>query len=193
MITLVYPYYFQKLLSSFPLHILPSSSFPPHPLHLFIFNFRHRKLWHKQWLGITSNCHCSFVKHKYLHLHCLLHLFIFFISSIYYITKHLLTIGALDMMWCRPENINIDLDCRHHIMSNAPIVNNCILSFHGVVVVCNAFECLIWALRYFLNLGWIGFIYGLMIYIGQTVFSVSSPPPNLAWRSRSRTWKFTVF
>ena len=113
MIILFYPYYFQNIIvilssSLEPLHLLPSSSFPLHPVHLFLIldidNFVH-----KRWLGITSIWYCIFVKHKYLHLHCLLHLFIFFTFSTYYIIKQLLTIGALDMMWCRPENTNVDL------------------------------------------------------------------------------------
>ena len=61
----------------------------------------------------------SFVKHNYLHLHCVLHLFIFFTSSAYYIIKQLLTIS--------PRSILV-FSGRHHIMSNAPIVNNCIMS-----------------------------------------------------------------
>ena len=57
---------------------------------------------------------------------------------------------------------------------------------------CTAFGHLIRAPRYFQTLGWIGFIYGLIIGIGSKFFSVPSPPPPMAWRSRSRTWKFIV-
>ena len=123
--------------------LLPS--FPLHPLHIFIF--RHRELFTQKVARYhIFNCY-SFVKHNYLHLHCLLHLFIFFTSSTFYIIKQLLTIGTLHMMWCRPENTNIDrgekhwtwcdvdqripilteakvFSGRHHIMSSAPAVNN---------------------------------------------------------------------
>ena len=52
-----------------------------------------------------------------------------------YIIKQLLTNEALDMMYYRPENTNIDLgfasvlvfSCRYHIISNALLVNNCII------------------------------------------------------------------
>ena len=55
------------------------------------------------------------------------------------------------------------------------------------VVVYNAFECLIWAPHYLIILGWIKFIYGLVIDMGLTFFSVPSPPPPMARRSRSQT------
>ena len=62
-----------------------------------------------------------------------------------YIIKQLLTNEALDMMWYRPDNTNIDrgeripiltsasprsilvLSGRYHIISNATLVNNCII------------------------------------------------------------------
>ena len=47
-------------------------------------------------------------------------------------------------------------------------------------VVRNAFGHLIRAPHYFQTLGWIGFIYGLMIGMGPKVFSVPSPPPPMA-------------
>ena len=59
-------------------------------------------------------------------------------------------------------------------------------------VVCNAFGHLIRAPHYFQTFGQIGFLYGLMTGIGPHIFSVPSPPPPMAWRSRSRTWKFIV-
>ena len=124
--------------------LLPS--FPLHPLHIFIFRLR-ELFTQKVARYHIFNCYCSFVKHNYLHLQCLLHLFIFFTSSTFYIIKQLLTVGTLDMMWCRPENTNIDwgekqwtwcdvdqripiltevnvFSGRHHIMSSAPVVNN---------------------------------------------------------------------
>ena len=45
---------------------------------------------------------------------------------------------------------------------------------------CTAFGHLIRAPHYFQTLGWIGFIYGLMIGIGPKFFSVPSPPPPMA-------------
>ena len=47
-------------------------------------------------------------------------------------------------------------------------------------VVRNAFGHLIRAPQYFQTLGWIGFIYGLMIGMGANIFSVPSPPPPMA-------------
>ena len=47
-------------------------------------------------------------------------------------------------------------------------------------VVRNAFWHLIRAPHYFQTLGWIGFIYGLMIGMGPKVFSVPSPSPPMA-------------
>ena len=60
-----------------------------------------------------------------------------------------------------------------------------------IYVVLYAFWHLIRAPHYFQTLGWIGFIYGLMIGMDPKIFSVPPPPPP-AWRSRSRTWKFIV-
>ena len=45
---------------------------------------------------------------------------------------------------------------------------------------CTAFGNLIRAPRYFQTLGWIGFVYVLMIGIGPKLFSVPSPPPSMA-------------
>ena len=59
-------------------------------------------------------------------------------------------------------------------------------------VVHNAFGHLIRAPHYFQTLGQIGFIYGLMIGMGPKIFSVPSPSPPMAYRSRSRTWKIIV-
>ena len=59
-------------------------------------------------------------------------------------------------------------------------------------VVRNAFGHLISVPHYFQTFGWIGFIYGLMIGMGPKTFSVPSPPPPMAWSSKSRTWKFIV-
>ena len=39
----------------------------------------------------------------------------------------LLTIEALDMMWYRPQNTNIDRGGRYHIISSASIVNTCFI------------------------------------------------------------------
>ena len=47
-------------------------------------------------------------------------------------------------------------------------------------VVRNAFGHLIRAPHYFQTLGWIGFIYGLMIGIIPKLFSVPSPPRRMA-------------
>ena len=47
-------------------------------------------------------------------------------------------------------------------------------------VVRNAFGYLIRAPHFFQTLGWIGFIYGLMIRMGPKFFSVPSPPPPMA-------------
>ena len=57
-------------------------------------------------------------------------------------------------------------------------------------VVRNAFGHLIRAPNYFQILGQIGFIYGLTIGMCPKIFSV--PPQLMAYRSRSRTWKFIV-
>ena len=56
-------------------------------------------------------------------------------------------------------------------------------------VVRNAFGHLFRAPHYFQTLGYIGFIYCLMIGMGPKIFSVSSPSP-WAWLSSLRTWKF---
>ena len=47
-------------------------------------------------------------------------------------------------------------------------------------VVRNAFGHLIRAPHYFQTIGWVGFIYGLMIGMGPTFFSVPSSPPPMA-------------
>ena len=47
-------------------------------------------------------------------------------------------------------------------------------------VVRNAFGHLIRAPHYSQTLGWIGFMYGLMIGIGPKFFSIPSPPPPMA-------------
>ena len=47
-------------------------------------------------------------------------------------------------------------------------------------VVRDAFGHLIRPFLYFQTLGWIGFIYGLMIGMGPKFFSVPSPPPPMA-------------
>ena len=59
-------------------------------------------------------------------------------------------------------------------------------------VVRNAFGHLIRAPHYFQTLGWIRFIYGLMIGIGPEFFLSTIPTPSMIWRSRSQTWKFIV-
>ena len=102
-----YPYYFQKVLPSF--HLLPLFIFPSSLSSFLIFNFTHRERFTQIMARnhIQFKWYCSFVKHYYLHLHCLLHLSIFFTYSAYYIIKQLLT-WSLDMMWYRPENTNID-------------------------------------------------------------------------------------
>ena len=45
-------------------------------------------------------------------------------------------------------------------------------------VVRNAFGHLIRAPLYFQTLGWIGFIYGMVIGMGPKFFSISSPSPH---------------
>ena len=45
-------------------------------------------------------------------------------------------------------------------------------------VVRNAFGHIIRAPHHFQTLGWIGFIYGLMIGMGPKFFSIPSPPPS---------------
>ena len=47
-------------------------------------------------------------------------------------------------------------------------------------VVRNDFEHLFRALYYFQTLGWIGFIYGMMIGMGPKCFSVPSPLQSMA-------------
>ena len=47
-------------------------------------------------------------------------------------------------------------------------------------VVLNAFGHLIRAPHYFQTLGWIGFLYGLIIGMGPKFFSVPSPPQPMA-------------
>ena len=47
-------------------------------------------------------------------------------------------------------------------------------------VVRNVFGHFIRAPHYFHTLGWIGFIYGLMIGMGPNFFSVPSSPPPMA-------------
>ena len=56
----------------------------------------------------------------------------------------------------------------------------------------NALGHLIRAPNDFQTIGWIGFIYGLMVDMGPKVFSVPSPLPHMVWRSRPWTWKFIV-
>ena len=65
----------------------------------------------------------------------LLFFFLFFCLDKLY-NKIIVTIEAMDMIWYRPENTNIVLGSasvnigtlsRYHIMSNASIVNNCIV------------------------------------------------------------------
>ena len=61
-------------------------------------------------------------------------------------------------------------------------------------VLRNAFGHLIRALHYmyFQTLGWIGFIYGLMIGMGPKFFSVPYSPSTHGLKVKSRTWKFIV-
>ena len=84
-------------------------------------------------------------KHNYFHLYCLY--VVFFTSSASYIIKQLLTIGALStreyQYWLRLGQ-HLVFSGRHHVRSNATIVNNCIILtcrpvwsvFHVDIEIC---------------------------------------------------------
>ena len=91
------------------------------------------------------------------------------------------------------------------IMANTPIYVNLSIYLYTIIrAVCpstcnvmhNTFGHLISAPHHFRTLGWIGFMYGLMIGMGPKFFlsSIPTPPHPYPWPEDQghRLWKFIV-